>query len=256
MSIEINRNGMKCPSFAGEMAKSDQQNGVAPPPVSKAATGKLIRLPAFDKTPVNDAYTNLLDIRRSIRTYDDATPMTQEQLAYMLHTAMCIQEFRGQGNMATLRPAPSGGARHAFELYVAVKNVTGLEQGIYRYVPLEDVGKKAVTIEYIGEINDYDATMSDMVVGQKWAAAASCVLFISCVPYRAEWRYRELAHRVVLIDLGHVGQNVMLSAVALGLGSCCLAAYDQSVCDKVIGLDGTDEYTVYAISVGVQKGGN
>jgi SagB-type dehydrogenase family enzyme len=166
---------------------------------------------------------------------------------------MAIQKYRGETNYATLRPAPSGGARHPFELYVAVKNVEGLDQGVYRYHPVEHVGVKAVAIEFISTIDDYKSKMSDMVVGQKWAATASCVLFISCIPYRAEWRYRELSHRVILIDLGHVGQNVMLSAVALGLGTCCIAAYDQELCDKVLGFNGIDEYTVYVIPVGWPK---
>jgi len=253
MSIQDNRNFMKCPSFKEEMAKSDQQNGVEPPPVSKAAMGKVIALPCFDDIVKDNSYTHLLDIRRSVRVYDDATPMTAAQLAYMLYTAQAIQEFRGATNFATLRPAPSGGARHPFELYVAVQNVEGLAPGLYRYHPLADVGKKAASVEHLGDIADYKTTIVDMVCGQKWAENASCVLFISCVPYRAEWRYRELAHRVVLIDLGHVGQNVMLSAAALGLGSCCIAAFDNELCDKVIGLDGMDEYTVYAVTVGVVK---
>lgn len=243
---------MKCPSFKEEMAKSDQQNGVTPPPVSKEATGRLIKLPAFDGIIKDNNYERLLDIRRSVREYAD-TPMTQEQLAFMLHTAISIQEFRGQQNFATLRPAPSGGARHPFELYVTVKNVIGLEQGVYRYVPLEDVGKKAVTIEYVGEIGDYEPVVTEMCAGQKWASQAPCMLVLSCIPYRAEWRYREHAHRVVLIDLGHVGQNVMLSAAALGLGSCCIAAYDQELCDKILKLDGKDEFAVYAIPVGAPK---
>jgi nitroreductase len=62
-----------------------------------------------------------------------------------------------------------------------------------------------------------------------------------------------MAHRVMLIDLGHLGQNVMLSAAGLGLGSCCMAAYDQTLCDETLGLDGLTEYTVYAISVGAAQ---
>ncbi|MDR2183069.1 MAG: SagB/ThcOx family dehydrogenase [Clostridiales bacterium] len=254
MSIEFNRNFMKCPSFKDEMAKSDQQNGVAPPPVNIAPRGgEKIVLPAFDGIAINDSYTKLLDIRRSVRVYDGKKPMTAAQLAYMCHTAMAIQEFRGMENYATLRPAPSGGARHPFELYVAVQNVEGLTPGLYHYLPLENVGKKAVTLERLGDIENFKTTVVEMVAGQKWAENASVTFFITCVAYRAEWRYRENAHRVVLIDLGHVGQNMMLSAAALGLGSCCIAAYNQAACDRVLMLDGTDEYMVYGVTVGWAK---
>jgi len=107
-----------------------------------------------------------------------------------------------------------------------------------------------VGLEYIKPIADYEIQMKDAVAGQGWATGASVMLFVSCVPYKAEWRYRGLAHRVLLIDLGHLGQNAMLSAAAMGLGSCCMAAYNQAKCDQVLGVDGVDEYTVYVISVG------
>jgi len=249
-----NRNFMKCPSFKEGMANSDQQNGVTPPPVNIAPrTGETITLPAFEGVATIDSYTNLLDIRRSVRVYDANKPMTGAQLAYMCHTALAIQEFRGVENYATLRPAPSGGARHPFELYMAVQNVQGVAPGLYHYLPLENVGNKTVTLERIGDIADHKPTITDCVAGQKWAENASVTFFITCVAYRAEWRYVEMAHRVMLIDLGHVGQNMMLSAAALGLGSCCLAAYDQGACDSLLALDGVEEYMVYGVTVGWEK---
>ena len=89
-----------------------------------------------------------------------------------------------------------------------------------------------------------------MLAGQRWASHAPVVVFYSCVAYRAEWRYCTMAHRVVLIDLGHVGQNFMLSAATMGLGSCCMAAFNQKLCDEAFGFDGYEEYTVYACSLG------
>ena len=104
---------------------------------------------------------------------------------------------------------------------------------------------------YLGPIEEYQNTISEAVRGQKWAADAQVVLFLSCVAYRAEWRYSVLAHRVLLIDLGHVGQNIMLSATALGLGSCCIAAFNPQKSDVLLGLDGEEEYTVYIVPVGI-----
>jgi len=251
-NIDFNRKFMHCPTNVPEiMAKSDQTKGIAAPPHSKARTGEVITLPSFKGVLKDISYEELLDMRRSERVYKDE-PISGEQLAFMLWSTQGIQDFRGHNNVATLRPAPSGGARHPFELYIAVRSVTGLEPGFYRYLPLENVGKKDVAIEFIGSFeDDYHKQMKALLMGQTWGVHASVVLFYSCVPYKSEWRYVEASHRVVLIDLGHVGQNAMLSAVALGLGSCCLAAYDQKLCDEALGLNGIDEYTVYAIPVGV-----
>ena len=249
-NIMENRSFMKCPSFFEEMENSDQKKGIPHPPYTKPHRGELILLPEFDgkNSPVcHKSYETLLDIRRSVRQYDAATPMTQEQLAFLLWSAGGIQKAKGH---ATLRPTPSGGARHPFELYVAVQHVQGLQEGVYRYVPSEHMGEKRVSIEYIKPFTDYENELTDAVIGQGWAAGASVALFVTCVPYKSEWRYCSLAHRVILIDLGHLGQNVMLSAAGMGLGSCCMAAYDQNLCDEFLGVDGVDEYTVYVISVG------
>ena len=250
--LHQNRKFMHCPSFKGTMEESDQAKEIPHPPHFTPRTEDFITLPAFDDVISSPSYMDLLDNRRSERVYSDAA-MTMEQLAFLLWSAQGIQKYRGKDQMATLRPAPSGGARHPFELYATVNNVDGLAPGIYRYAPTKHVGEKLVTIERIGALDDYETQISDMLVGQKWAAKAPVVLFISCIPYRAEWRYNKAAHRVMLIDLGHVGQNLMLSATALGLGSCCLAAFDQELCDKIFAFNSIDEYTVYAVSVGNLK---
>jgi len=249
--IGQNRDFMKCPAFFDIMKSSDQSKGVPYPIHSKAITGPLTLLPAFDhlaQTP----YTNLLDARRSERVFTDK-PMSQAELAFMLWSAQGMQKYRSEDKVAILRPVPSGGSRHPFELYTVVKNVEGLKPGIYRYAPMEHIGEKKVAIEYLGVFEDYENRMSAALAGQKWAATAPVVLFISVIPYRSEWRYVQASHRVMLIDLGHIGQNIMLSAVALGLGSCCIAAYNQELCDEALGFDGQDEYTVYAVPVGTPK---
>jgi len=244
--INQNRLFMHCPSFKEGMAESDQSQGVTAPAFGKAITGELITLPSFEGI-TTVPYAELLDSRRSVRSYS-STPMTGAQLAFMLWSVNGIQTIRSE--VATFRPVPSGGARHPFETYITVRNVEGLTPGLYHYLPTENMGEKKVTLERLGDIPNYEDTITEMVAGQAWASKAPVVLFYSCIPYKAEWRYHEMAHRVVLIDLGHVGQNAMLSAAALGLGSCCMAAYDQKVCDKLIGLDGLNEYTVYGVSVG------
>jgi len=231
------------------MQISDQAKGIPRPPHGHAACGELIELPAFD-TPTNRiAYADLLDMRRSERFFTQKA-VTGAELAFLLWSTQGIQSFAGANQVATLRPVPSGGARHPFELYFIAQNVEGLAPGLYRYVPLAHVGEKRVSVSYLGAFEDHKPRMTALLAGQKWASSAPLVLFFTAVPYRAEWRYDLASHRVMLIDLGHAGQNVMLSAKALNLGSCCCAAYDQKLCDEALGVGGLEEYTVYAIPIG------
>lgn len=45
--------------------------------------------------------------------------------------------------------------------------------------------------------------------------------------------------------MGHIGENLYLAAETLGLGTCGIGAVSLST-NKVLGLDGDDEFLVYA----------
>ena len=53
-----------------------------------------------------------------------------------------------------------------------------------------------------------------------------------------------------MIDIGHVGENLYLACTALGLGTCGIGAYDQTLCDTMFELDGEDEFIIYTEPVG------
>lgn len=188
-------------------------------------------------------YFTLLQERKSQRSYKDDS-MTMDQLSFLLWTTQGIKEIRGN-NSATIRPVPSAGARHAFETYLAIFKVEGLEKGIYHYLPIEH------SIEFIGMVDDFEKTVSDSLCEQKWASASAVTFFYSAIPYRSEWRYCTDAHKLMLIDVGHVVQNLYLSCQAIGCGTCAIAAFDQQKADKMLQLDGEDEFVIYAAPVGV-----
>ena len=87
-------------------------------------------------------------------------------------------------------------------------------------------------------------------LGQKFAGKAAVNFIWTAMPYRTEWRYDSRAHKVMLIDAGHICQNLYLASEALGLGACAIAAYDQELMDKLSQVDGNDEFVVYMAPVG------
>ena len=68
-----------------------------------------------------------------------------------------------------------------------------------------------------------------------------------------EWRYSIAAHKVIAIDAGHVCQNLYLACEAIGAGTCAIAAYHQELMDKLISVDGENEFTIYLAPVGKIK---
>lgn len=230
--------------------KTDQELKKPQPPLVKAPmTDNRVDLPRnFETLGLQDNLLELLKKRKSSRVYTQEN-MSLLQLSFLLWAAQGIKSIRGR-SYATIRTAPCGGARHPFETYLLVRQVEGLLPGVYHYLPMTH------QLELLEELEDREA-MTQLVdlslCGQAWAAKANVVFYWSFVPYRSEWRYGIYAHRMVLADLGHVGENLYLACTALGLGTCGIGAYDQALCDKTFCLDGEEEFVVYAETVGTVK---
>jgi len=223
---------------------SDQQLKLPQPPLVKAPMAEqALPLPRnFTGLDLRQDFVSLLTERKSSRVYTQQ-PISLLQFSFLLWATQGIKDIRGK-SYATLRTVPSGGARHGFETYLLVQNVEGLQPGSYHYLPLGH------QLEFLHPVEDLPAAISLSLEGQSWASKASVVFYWSFLPYRCEWRYGIWAHRVALIDAGHVGQNLYLACAALGLGTCAIAAFDMAVCDALFDLDGEDEFTVYSSPVG------
>jgi SagB-type dehydrogenase family enzyme len=74
----------------------------------------------------------------------------------------------------------------------------------------------------------------------------SAVVFIwTAVVARSKWKYGERAYRYIYMDAGHIGQNLYLAAVALGLGCCTIGAFFDDEVNEILNVDGTEETAVY-----------
>jgi SagB-type dehydrogenase family enzyme len=92
--------------------------------------------------------------------------------------------------------------------------------------------------------------MVDVAFGQPYPGNAALTFIWTAIPYRMEWRYGLAAHRVIAIDAGHVCQNLYLACETIGAGTCAIAAYDQEALDRLLQVDGEEEFAVYMASVG------
>ena len=59
----------------------------------------------------------------------------------------------------------------------------------------------------------------------------------------------------MLIDAGHLCQNLYLACEALGLSTCAVGAYDQTGMDGLLRLDGEEEFVVYMAPAGKRPQG-
>jgi SagB-type dehydrogenase family enzyme len=142
-----------------------------------------------------------------------------------------------------LRAAPSAGALYPIETYVVVGAVRGIEPGVYHY------GPERHELDVI-KVGDFGPEVARAALDQRMAARASVVFAWTAVFERSKWKYKQRAYRYVYLDAGHIAQNVALAAVALGLGSCQIAALYDDEANGLLEVDGSDESTLYMTAVG------
>ncbi|MBM3127610.1 MAG: SagB/ThcOx family dehydrogenase [Chloroflexi bacterium] len=224
-------------------APTDQKRKLPFPPLQKPcpADAQLIDLVApkdftVGKIPLSDAISRRISHRKFMDGF-----LSLEELSFLLWASQGVKEIVRDG-YATRRNVPSGGARHPFETYLCVQRVQGLTPGLYRYLAIEH---KLI-------LQNDDPAMyrkvNDATENQNFGGA---VIFIwTTIPYRTEWRYSFVAHKLILLDAGHVCQNLYLACEAIGCGTCAIGAYNQEKMDAVLGVDGKDELTVYCAPVG------
>ena len=178
-----------------------------------------------------------IERRRSERDYFPEA-MSLSELSHLLRYAVGITE---QGYK--LRAIPSAGALYPIEVYPVVNRVTGLASGIYHYV-VDDH-----SLHLIKE-GDFRQELTEYALGQEMMGKANVVLVLTAVFERSQWKYRERASHYMLLEAGHIGQNVYLVATSMGLGVCAVGAYSDHEYNRLIGVDGRKESVIYLLSVG------
>jgi len=174
------------------------------------------------------------------RLLNAARPL--EESAYLLGATQ--GEKKVTSRPVTLRTVPSAGARHAFETYLLVNRVEGLTPGLYRYLAIENQIGRLPAPENINEL------LTEASLQQSQVATSAVTFFWAAVVDRMFWRYVERGYRYLLLDAGHVCENLALAAEQLSCGICPIAAYDDEKANRTLGLDGKSQFVIYVASMG------
>jgi len=228
-----------------DFSQTPQNRRVPPPPIEKPIPegAETIPLPSIDKAKLAGSIDlwSAIGQRESCRVYSDE-PLNLDELSILLWATQGVRLKLDAGH--ALRTVPSAGCRHAFETYLCVLNVEGLEKGIYRYLPLEH----ALLFSHAPE--QLERSIARATLGQRFTGDAAVNFIWTALPYRMEWRYGLAAHKVIALDAGHVCQNLYLACETIGAGTCAIAAYHQGGMDELIDVDGKEEFTIYLAPVG------
>lgn len=182
--------------------------------------------------------------RRSLRQYRDR-PLSLEELTALV---WATQGVTLASPPYLLRTAPSAGALYPVETYLAVHRVTGVDPGIW-HLHIPDFA-----LELLNP-GDFRRALVEACLSQHFLGTAAAVFIWTGILNRAMCKYRERAIRYLFLDAGHICQNLMLAATALGLGCCPVGAFFDKEVEQLTQVDGQEEVALYLAAVGAVGGG-
>jgi SagB-type dehydrogenase family enzyme len=172
------------------------------------------------------------------------SPLSLPDVAALLHYAYGVTRDKTQTHaLRSFRVVPSGGGLFPLEIFFHSTHIVGLEPGLYHYNPVE---------HHLRHLKCADCT-SDIAGGTvypKLAEGASLIIFITALFERSVFKYRDRGYRFVMLEAGHVAQNLNLVATALGLGCINIGGFFDRAVDDLLGLDGVTHSTLYLVAVG------
>lgn len=227
------------------ISPSPQNSGVVPQPPLELPLPEGVALlplpaPADLVVPAMDLRA-AIEARRTIRAYED-TALSLAETAYLLWVSQGVK--RVSKRPSTARTVPSAGARHAFETYLLANRVENLTPGLYRYAAIEH---GLLPLEAAADIAE---RIAHACLDQSQVTSSAATFIWVAVVERMFWRYVERGYRYLHLDAGHVCQNLALGAEQVGCGICPIAAFDDELLNKTLGLDGEGMFVVYLATVG------
>jgi len=210
-------------------------------PFREKPLARTIDLPAAELPDVG--LDVMLRSRRSCRRFT-GEPLSLPELATLLYAGYGVLSSVDLDGLFLERSVPSGGGLYPLELSVVVQGVDGLDPGAWHYVPL---GHR---LESIHEHAFPPLMTAEMFLGQPYLAEASAVVVITAVVERSLWKYEDRGYRYLLLEAGHVAQNLNLCATALRLGVLNLGGFLDRDLLGVVRADPAEEIAVYGVALG------
>ncbi len=218
------------------------------PPIEPGVVLGRVRLPRV--TPVRGhELEEAIGRRVSCRAYDPRVPLSRELLSRLLAFGCGFTQpaqFPGLPSVQFRRAAPSAGATYPLEVYPVVMRAEGLLPGAYHYAPIDNS---------LGLLRpgDFRAALAAWTLGQPYIADAGVAFVIAGFAGRIRPRYKDRGYRCMLIEAGHIAQNLFLLSTAYGLGATAVGGFVDAAVNRLLGLNDITEIALYLLAVGVPR---
>ena len=191
-----------------------------------------IKLP-MPKTIGEMSLEEALYHRRSERAYVPGF-LGDVQISQLLWATQGITEPTWQ-----FRTAPSAGAAYPLEIYLVKP------EGVYHYIPRTH----SLELHLKG---DKRPSLVRSALGQTFIGDAAVSIIITAVFERTREKFGLRSDRYVLMEAGHAAQNLLLQAVAMGLGAISVGSFWDDVVIATLDLPWGED-PLYIVPIGYVK---
>ncbi len=195
-----------------------------------------IKLPP-PQIKINMPLTTVLAQRSSGRKFS-VKPIKLSYLSTLLYHSAGINKTDRE--KVIRRFYPSAGGRYPLEAYFLSLNCE-IKNGLYHYY-LKNHSLETLVLFKKLELNKY--------FSQPWIVKASGLIIITAVFKRNTIKYADRGYRHILIEAGHLGQNIYLVSNALCLSCCAIGGYVDDNLNQLLDIDGINESVIYVLAVG------
>lgn len=195
---------------------------------------------------LEDELFNTILRRKSIRIWDDEGIQLND-LAMLLRLS-CGKRLLQDDERFECRTYASAGARYPIEVYPVILRSKEMKLGIYHY----NLFKNSLELVKKGNFSE---EIHEFYGNQPFGNQPPCIIFFSMMFERTMSKYGERGYRFMLIDAGHIGQNLYLVSERLGLGIVELGAggKNDEIIDNLIGLNSNYENVFLGFALGYKE---
>lgn len=206
-----------------------------------------VALPEPD--PLECELQTVLEGRRSVRAFANRG-VSESELGTILGRSVRPTTAEDAGDVSdTARPYPSAGGLFPIEVYPVVVNGQSLADGTYYYSPRTHSLRRLET-ETGETLAAFEACFMDAEFSREIVSESAVTFVLTSCFSRIKAKYGPVGYRFALLEAGHLAQNLLLTAEALGMGGVPLGSFLDDQLDEFLGVDGVNEGALYPIAIG------
>ncbi|HXO08186.1 MAG TPA: SagB/ThcOx family dehydrogenase [Solirubrobacteraceae bacterium] len=221
---------------------------------------EIVRLPPYQH--VNASLGVTIRARRSVREFTGKTMRLQDLGTLLFYgngvtgdMGMISDDDQwptyslGDPDLANTRAASSGGGLNPISLYLVVRNVEALDDGVYVYLPFAHALKRICTFTE-------EQRQEHLALGASWGpniepATVNVALYYVYSVYENSRKYGDLGLMFAVVEAGEIAAHIHLVCTATNIGSSDLGGWEKVQTERFLGVDGLSKQLVHATVIGM-----